>query len=290
MLVDSSRSSIKARQIAVDIVDQVLDSVDPRKVLMSEVQLDEPLLMVNNHAFDLDAFERIIVLGGGKASYLMGEALAHILGSRIDSGLIVVPRGTVNQRFIGQIEVKEASHPIPDESSVEGASRLLELAREAEENDLVIGLFSGGGSSLMALPWENLTLSDKQTVTELLLKSGANISEINTVRKHLSGFKGGQLAKACYPATVLSLLFSDVAGDKIDVIASGPTVPDPTTFEDAIEVLRRHDLWTRAPPSVAEALLVKQVRSPRPLSLAIHTSRRYSMLSSETTGWPAPRR
>jgi glycerate-2-kinase len=253
-LLDPRKSSLRARKIALNVVESVLKSVDPRSIVESEVVLDGSLLRVKGCSVDLDSFERVFVVGGGKASGAMAEAVVQLLGDRINKGLVVVPRGTVKQRFIGRIELHEASHPVPDENSVAGARKLLDLALEAEDKDLVLGFFSGGGSSLMASPLEGLSLGDKQRVTELLLRSGACISEINTVRKHLSGFKGGWLAKACFPARVISLLLSDVVGDDVGVIASGPTAPDSTTFEDAIEVLRRYSLWELVPSSVKEVL------------------------------------
>jgi len=156
---------------------------------------------------------------------------------------------------LSRINLHESSHPIPDETSVTGAKKILELAKKAENGDLVISLISGGGSSLMALPKEGISLEDKRKVTDLLLKSGATINEINAIRKHISSFKGGQLAKAVYPATLIGLLLSDVLGDPLDVIASGPTVPDSSTFNDAVAILKRYDLWDRIPDSVRQVLL-----------------------------------
>jgi glycerate-2-kinase len=154
-----------------------------------------------------------------------------------------------------KIKLQRASHPIPDISGVKGASQMLELVSQAEENDLIICLLSGGGSSLMPQPCVGISLRDKRRVTDALLKSGATINEINTLRKHISGFKGGWLAKRAYPATVVNLILSDVVGDPLETIASGPTVPDSTTFQDAIEILKRYGLWAKAPTSVKKVLL-----------------------------------
>jgi glycerate-2-kinase len=244
----------RAREIALDVIEQVRNSVDPRRIIRSKVVLRKDQLSIDGNTFDLNAFKKIFVLGGGKASGSMAEGLEEVLGDRIEEGLVVVPRGTENRHRTSRIKVQGASHPLPDESSVEAAKRLMELADRAEEDDLVLCPVSGGGSSLMALPREGVSLSDKQKVTELLLKSGATINEINAVRKHLSSFKGGQLAKRLYPATVVSLLLSDVVGDRLDVIASGPTVTDSTTFGDAISVLKRYDLWERAPETIRRVL------------------------------------
>jgi len=244
----------KARKIALDVIEKVLETVDPKRVIKSRVILTGNILRVNEEAFDLTAFRRIFVVGGGKASGSMAEALEEILQERIEDGLIVVPKGTAGRCKVDRIRFHEASHPIPDESSVTGAIRILDQVDRAKDNDLVICLFSGGGSSLMALPRNGISLTDKQKVTDMMLKSGATINEINIVRKHISGFKGGQVARKAYPATVLSLLLSDVLGDPLDVIASGPTVPDSTTFDDAISVLETYNLWEGTPESVRNIL------------------------------------
>ena len=244
----------RAREIALDVIEHVLTSVDPRLIIKSKVVLRKDQLSIDGNTFDLNTFKRIFVMGGGKASGSMAKGLEEVLGNRIEGGLVVVPRGTETRYMTSRIKVQGATHPVPDNESIEAAKRLMELADRAEEDDLVLCLISGGGSSLMALPREGVSLSDKQKVIDLLLKSGATINEINAVRKHLSCFKGGQLAKRLYPATVVSLLLSDVVGDPLDVIASGPTAPDPTTFENAVSVLKRYSLWERAPETVRKVL------------------------------------
>lgn len=255
-LLSRARSPLnrRAREIALDVIEKALSSVHPKKLFKSKVTLTNDLLNVNGRIFDLKSFQRVLVIGGGKASGSMAEALEEILGDWIEEGLVVVPRGTARRYRARRMRFHEASHPIPNNDSVEGARKLMELAGQAEEDDLVICLISGGGSSLMALPREEVPLSDKQKVTEALLKSGATINEINTVRKHLSEFKGGQLAEKAYPATTISLLLSDVVGDQLDAIASGPTAPDPTTFRDAIHVLKGYNLWEETPESIRKVL------------------------------------
>jgi glycerate 2-kinase len=244
----------KAREIVLDAIEALLDEVEPKKVVKSKVLLSDETVHVDEKTFDLTSFNQIIVVGGGKASGFMAEALEEILGDRINHGLVVVPKGTASRYNTKKINFHEASHPIPDNSSIEGATKIIDLVSHAQKTDLVICLISGGGSSLMALPKTGISLGDKRKVTDLLLKCGATINEINTVRKHISAFKGGQLAKAAYPATVLGLLLSDVLGDPLDMIASGPTVPDSTTFRDAINVLKRYDLWEKVPSSVKKVL------------------------------------
>jgi len=256
-LINNAVSDVdkEARRIALDVIEKVMESVDPKRLIYSKVKVSDEKLIIDNEAFDLRGFRRIFVVGGGKASGYMAEAIEEILREKINDGIIVVPHGTSKKFRTRIIRVHEASHPIPDRSSVEGAKKIIELTEEAEESDLVICLISGGGSSLMAYPREGITLEDKRKVTEILLKCGATINEINTVRKHLSKFKGGQLARSVYPATLISLLLSDVIGDPLDVIASGPTVPDPTTFKDAIAVLRKYNIWDITPQSIRELIL-----------------------------------
>jgi glycerate-2-kinase len=163
-----------------------------------------------------------------------------------------IPYGTSQKTKV--IELNEASHPVPDEAGVVGTSRIMAIAEQAKENDLIICLISGGGSSLMPLPREGISIEDKQILTNALLKSGAEISEINAVRKHLSAFKGGWLAKKAYPATLLNLVLSDVMGDPLDSIASGPTVPDKSTFSDAKKILEKYVLWPKVPVSIRKIL------------------------------------
>jgi glycerate-2-kinase len=245
----------EARRIALDAIEKALESVDPKVLIRSRFKLSNDKLIVNNDIFELKSFRRILVVGGGKASGYIAEALEEVLNGRIEDGVVVVPRGTAERFKTKIIRLHEASHPIPDQSSVEGARKIMELVKEADEDDLVLCLISGGGSSLMAYPREGISLEDKRKTTDVLLKCGATINEINTVRKHLSKFKGGQLARSIYPATLISLLLSDVVGDPLDVIASGPTVPDTTTFKDAINVLKKYNVWDAVPESVRTFLL-----------------------------------
>jgi hydroxypyruvate reductase len=178
----------------------------------------------------------------------MACAVERLLGDRISAGLIVVKYGHGEE--LEQVEVVEAGHPIPDEQGQQGAQRIVDLLTAADENTLVISLFSGGGSALLTMPAVGLTLADLRRVNELLQAAGADIGETNAVRKHLSAVKGGQLARAAQPAAVIDLLVSDVIGDPLDVIASGPMVGDSSTFADAYETLRRHQVWDRVPAAV----------------------------------------
>ncbi|MEM3591947.1 MAG: glycerate kinase [Candidatus Bathyarchaeia archaeon] len=245
----------RAREIALNTLEKAIESVDPKNLIYSKVKVHNEKLMVEDKIFDLKSFKKIFVVGGGKASGYMAEAIEDVLGERIEEGLVVVPQGTSGRFKTRFVRLHEAKHPIPDESSVEGAGRIMEIAEKAGEDDLIICLISGGGSSLMTYPRDEISLEDKRKVTEILLKCGATINEINAVRKHLSKFKGGQLAKSAYPTTLISLLLSDVIGDPLDVIASGPTVPDSSTFSDAINVLRKYGVWDSVPESIKNLLL-----------------------------------
>ncbi len=242
----------KARDLALKSLEAALKAVDPKQIMKSKLSLKDSTLSIEDYVFDLNKFNNVYVVGGGKASGSMAEALEQILGKRITCGLVNVPHGAESKTSI--IELHGASHPVPDEAGVTGARRMLEIADLADKDDLVICLISGGGSSLMPLPRGNVSLADKREITEALLRSGATINEINTVRKHISDFKGGWLAKKAYPATVLNLILSDVMGDPLDFIASGPTVPDSTTFSEAVEVLKKFNLWIGAPVSIREVL------------------------------------
>jgi len=242
----------KARALALRSLESALNAVDPKQIIKSKLLLKNLTLHVNGYSIDLKKFKNIYVIGGGKASGSMAEALEQVLGNSITNGLVNVPRSSKNKTDI--IKLHEASHPIPDEAGVEGTRRMLKIAEQAKEDDLIICLISGGGSSLMPLPRGKISIADKKKITNALLKCGATINEINTVRKHISDFKGGWLAKKAYPATILNLILSDVVGDPLDFIASGPTVPDSTTFSDAIKVLKKYRLWSKAPASIRKVL------------------------------------
>ena len=243
----------KCRSLAIKCLEHVVNAVDPQQMVRRAVKVENGFLTVENKTFDLNKFKHVYVLGGGKASGAMAKAIEEILGKHLTAGIVNVPYGA--PRTTRLIKINEVRHPIPDEAGVKGTMNIMELAQQANENDLVICLISGGGSSLMPLPRPGVSLEDKQAITSLLLKSGAPIVEVNAVRKHLSDFKGGWLAKKAFPATVLNLFLSDVIGDSLEAIASGPTVPDTTTFNQAIKVLKKHNLWSAAPHSIRGILL-----------------------------------
>ncbi|MCR4402437.1 MAG: glycerate kinase [Firmicutes bacterium] len=236
------------RRDALEILNEALAAVDPYEAIRRIVRRKGNVLEVGARSYDLSRIDRVIVIGAGKASARMALAVEETLGDRITAGLVNVKYG--HSETLTKVRVREAGHPVPDAAGVEGAREMLELARDAGEDDLVICLISGGGSSLMPVPAPGIELLDKQRVTQALLSCGATIHEINAVRKHISLVKGGGFARTAAPAQVVSLILSDVIGDDLDVIASGPTVPDTSTFVGAWEVMQRHGVLDRIPDAV----------------------------------------
>jgi len=246
-----SQGCAHLRKAALLAYNSALECVEPAKLLKSMLSIDDKILKIGESNIDIGA-GKVYVVGAGKASGVMAGALEQLLGDRLTAGCVNIPHETDFSTRL--ISLNRAGHPIPDDSGVAGCRRIIKLADAAESGDLVICLISGGGSSLLPLPALGVSLADKQAVTSLLLKSGASIGDINAVRKHLSGIKGGWLARRIYPARPLNLILSDVIGDPLEVIASGPTVPDTTTFADAVAVLQRYDLWHEVPVTARERL------------------------------------
>lgn len=225
-----------------------LCAAQPDMAIKRLCRLEDGHLSIGEHQFDLTEIKRVLVVGAGKATAIMARAIEEILGERIDDGVISVKYGhTVS---LQRIRTVEAGHPLPDANGVAASRGILSLVAGAGSSDLVIVLLSGGGSALTPLPAKGIELEDKQTVTELLLACGATIHEINAIRKHLSDIKGGRLAQAAAPAATVTLILSDVVGDNLDVIASGPTVPDGSTFLDCLEIVRRYGIEERLPVNV----------------------------------------
>ncbi|MCC7174926.1 MAG: glycerate kinase [Bryobacterales bacterium] len=238
----------KLRREALRIFRAALHASDPVSAVNRRVRVTGSVLVAGNRKYPLDSFRRIFLTGAGKASAAMALAMERMLGRRITDGWVNVKYHHLAK--VRRVRLHECGHPVPDEAGVEGAGRIARMMREAGPQDLVIYLGSGGGSALMPAPAPPVTLEEKQAVTRLLLASGANIHEVNAVRKHISLLKGGQLARLAQPATVLALLLSDVIGDDLDVIGSGPTAPDASTFGSARAVLEKYGLLGRAPRAV----------------------------------------
>jgi hydroxypyruvate reductase len=241
-----------ARQPILEVLEAALDAVDPFQATRATLQRQGDLLSAAGKSYDLSRYKRVIVVGAGKAGAPMTQAVEAVLGDRISDGLVVVKTG--HSAPTSHVKVVEASHPRPDAAGVAAGERILELATNASANDLVIALLSGGGSALLVGPAPGLTLADMQAMTGALLASGATINEVNTLRKHCETLKGGQLARAVAPATLITLALSDVVGSPLDVIASGPTVPDATTWGDAWAIVRRFDLEDKLPAPILARL------------------------------------
>lgn len=232
----------------LDVFGAALSAVDPHRAVVKALRVEDNVLIAGGNAYDLDAFQRVVVVGAGKASASMAAAVEDVLGDKISRGIVVVKHGQRGR--LTTIELVEAAHPIPDEAGVQGTLRILALVRGADRQNLVLCLISGGGSSMLVAPLPGITLDDKQRTTDLLLRAGATIDELNAVRKHLSAVKGGRLAQSAHPATVVTLILSDVIGDRLDVIASGPTAPDKSTYADAATVIEKYRLQTAVPSQV----------------------------------------
>ncbi|MGO9613601.1 MAG: glycerate kinase [Dissulfurispiraceae bacterium] len=236
------------RSLIREIFDRSLLAVDPYKAVASCTDMIRSSYMSSN-------FKKLVLIGFGKAASLMSKAIEDHLGDLLASGIIVTKYGhSVCGGRNSKIITYEAGHPLPDENGVKAAKEVVGVLKEADENTLIICLISGGGSALLVAPYGDITLADKREVTGLLLKAGADIYELNTVRKHISAVKGGRLAEAAQPAAIISLILSDVLGDRLDMIASGPTAPDKTTYNDAHNVLRKYKLEGKVPASVAEMI------------------------------------
>lgn len=240
------------RAVALKVLQAALDAADPVTATRRHVQLEGSSLVLGDATVQLEDVARVLVVGAGKASGAMALALEDLLGDRIAGGLVVVPDGY--RRDCRRVDIVEASHPIPDQRGTAATRRLLELADGAGERDLLLCVLSGGGSALLTRPAPGVTLADLGAVTGELLRCGATIDEINAVRKHLDEVKGGQLARRAWPARVATLVLSDVVGDRLDVVASGPTVADASTFGDACAVLDSYALWERVPAAVVARL------------------------------------
>lgn len=247
----------RLRTAVKDLFQYGLEAVNPFNAVKKALYREKNKIVIclgtsKTVTYDIEAFKRIIVVGMGKATALMAKAVDGILGNVISDGCVVVKYGHTAE--LETIRLLEAGHPLPDENGLRGAREIARLVEEATEKDLIIFLISGGGSALLPLPATGVELAEKQDITSQLLKCGADIQEINTIRKHISIVKGGQLARLAYPATIVSMILSDVVGDRLDTIASGPTVPDATTFRDALNIVNKYDLLDKIPQSIRKRL------------------------------------
>ncbi|MFD1635019.1 glycerate kinase type-2 family protein [Haloplanus ruber] len=245
---ESRLASTGGRETALACVRAGVEAARPDRVVAEAVSLDDDRLRVGDATYDLSGVTRIVVVGGGKAADGVASALETVLGDRIDAGAVVTPEPGDGDR----IERWRGDHPVPSRAGVEGTERLRELVADADERTLVLAVITGGGSALLPAPAEEITLDALQSTTDALLDSGAEIGDLNAVRKHLSTLKGGGLTELAAPARVVSLVFSDVVGNDLSVIASGPTAPDGSTYADALDALDRYGV--DPPAAVRERL------------------------------------
>ena len=235
---------------------KALERVDPYKMIMDNISIDENTLTITDgektFRENLERFEKIIVAGIGKAAAKMGLATEEIFQDRITDGTVITKYG--HGEKLSRLHLIEAGHPIPDKNSIAGAQVLYKLAAQADEKTLLINLISGGGSALFTLPQEGITLEDIQDLTRIMLESGADIKEINCLRKHISRVKGGHFARVSYPARMINIILSDVIGDRLDTIASGITVADNTTFAQAQGIIDKYHIQDKMPASIVRLI------------------------------------
>jgi hydroxypyruvate reductase len=242
------------------VIAAALEAADPRAAVRRVVSLVGDRLEIAGQSFDLSGFRRIRLIGAGKASQAMARGLLDVLGERVSAGLLIAKHLSDGQEPLpAQVRVLLGGHPVPSAESVASAQELVHFLQPGldgtgMEDDLLFILISGGGSALMTLPVEGITLADLQELTRQLLACGAEIGEINTLRKHLDQVKGGGLARLAAPARVITLILSDVIGSPLDVIASGPTVADSTTYEQAIDILRKYEIEDQVPAAIRRVL------------------------------------
>ena len=240
------------RKTALGIFNAAVRAVDPGEAIRRHLTRDGSRLRIGEETIDLAKVGEVVVVGCGKAAAPMAATVEEIVGDRIGRGVVVTKYGHVKPTRL--IRVHESGHPVPDDAGIAGAHAVLDHLRGLGPNDLVLVLISGGGSALTPAPVEGITLAEKQALTKALLACGADIREMNTLRKHISRFKGGQLARAAQPARVMTLILSDIVGDPLDAIASGPTVPDPTTYADALGILDKYRIRGEIPAAIRNRL------------------------------------
>ena len=249
---EKTKTIERMREDATAIFYAGLQAVEPGVAVKNFCRRENNSLLVGNRVYDLARFNNLFVVGAGKASAAMASAIEDLVGDRITSGIINVKYEHVTD--LRHIELREAGHPVPDKNGESGSHAILKLVADAGEKDLVLCLMSGGGSALLPLPADGLSLKDKQETIKVLLSCGATIHEINAIRKHTSKIKGGRLARAVYPASLVSLILSDVVGDNLDVIASGPTVPDSSTFSECREIFKKYNIIDQLPEIVVRQI------------------------------------
>jgi glycerate-2-kinase len=287
LLSELPKEQLRLRQIGLEALEKAISIVKPKNIMEKSIRLHNNILQIENDEYNLQKFNKIYIIGGGKAAAEMALALEKFLFNLKDiqyMGIINIPEDLEQQLMFknSKISFNFCSHPIPNENGLKGTKSMMKIIEDSSKDDLIFCLISGGGSALLPLPKQGITLKDLQNVNSLLLASGASIHEINTIRKHISDFKGGNLAKKLYNvsgANLISLIISDVVGDNLDSIASGPTVPDDTTFKDSLDIINKYNLIEKIPTSVHE-LLQKglsdhKLENPKPNDLCFSNVHNY---------------
>lgn len=260
---------MKNKELALQIFLAGVERVKPENLIKGILSLENNILTSKEYSFPLQDYKNIYIAGTGKASAGMAKAIEEILGDRITGGILSTKYG--HSVPCNKIKIIEAGHPYPDENSVKAANEIYSLCKKADEKDLILFLLSGGGSALLADFDSSISLTEYNLASKFLVNSGASIEEINTIRKHIGTMKGGQLTKTAYPARLISLILSDVIGDPLDVIASGLTVPDSSTKEEALSILKKYQLQEKFPESVISILNLKK-ETPKAEDPVFHTS------------------
>ena len=275
-----SHGNIKIRKAALDIIDYSLKKANPYVATKNLISLKNNNLHVGNLTFNLHDHKRIFILGAGKATFPIAKALEEILGEKITDGIVICKYG--QEGHLKHSKLYLANHPIPDEAGLIAAKEVMTLAKKIRPGDIVFAGITGGSSALMPLPIPEVSLEEKKAVNKLLLTCGANIIEINAVRKHLSQIKGGRLAKNIHPeAHLINLTVSDVIGDPLDYITC-PTVPDTSTFNDARNAISKYTLWEKLPASVKNYLKNATSEMETPKNLSNHQLHNFIIVAGDT--------
>ena len=249
------------RSDALEIIEHAIRSSNPYTAVTNLVRLEDGYLKIGKKEYNLKKIGNIYIVGAGKATFPIALALEEVLEERISDGLVILKKG--GNQNLNKIRTLAAAHPVPDEKSLQGALGLMDIARKAGKNDLVISAITGGSSSLAVIPAGEITLNDKVKVNEILLESGASIREINAVRKHISGIKGGRLGLEIFPAEIVNITVSDVVDDPVDYITD-LTVPDTSTYQDAWNTMEKYALWDLMPKRVSDHLLMgEDIETPK---------------------------
>ncbi|MCJ7623338.1 MAG: glycerate kinase [Anaerolineaceae bacterium] len=252
--------TLESQEEVSRILASIIEAVDPRESVKNIINYSGTEIVIQGHKYDLDEYSRIFIIGAGKGAQGMVQGLVDILDTKITGGMVIVKHPVATSNHLGnRIAYLSGSHPIPGQESVASTQRLIEFTDNFRKDDLIFCVITGGGSSLLSMPAKGIKIDDLMNLTRQLLFCGAEIGEVNTLRKHFDIVKGGGLARRVYPAKLITLILSDVIGSPVDVIASGPTIADTTSFNDAIQILKKYDIYDKAPENIIKLLIRGQM-------------------------------